>query len=82
MLFQRTSNASAEPLIAVESILTHREMQILGLSAEGLTSKEIGARIFLSTNTVETYRKSMLRKTGSDNVVQLVAKAIRSGWIR
>lgn len=65
-----------------DGFLTHREIQILGLSAEGLTSKEIGDRIFLSVNTIETYRKSMLKKTGAGNVVQLVAKAIRSGWIR
>lgn len=45
--------------------LTAREAEILALIGEGLTSKEIGARLNLSKHTVQTHRKRMAIKLGT-----------------
>ena len=42
--------------------LTEREMEIAQLGAEGFTNKEIGARLFISPNTVKTQLKSVFEK--------------------
>ena len=44
--------------------LTERETQIAQLAADGLTNKEIGERLYISTNTVKTQLKSIFEKFG------------------
>jgi ATP/maltotriose-dependent transcriptional regulator MalT len=45
-------------------LLTEREQEVLGLLAQGLTNREIGARLFLSAKTVEHHVGAVLRKLG------------------
>jgi DNA-binding NarL/FixJ family response regulator len=52
--------------------LTRREKEILELLAEGLTSHEIGSRLFLSNYTVDTHRKNMLQKFNVHNTTALL----------
>ncbi len=52
--------------------LTAREKEVLQLLAKELTSKEIARQLFISERTVETHRKNLLRKTGSNSVVGLI----------
>ena len=51
---------------------TRREKEILALLAEGLTSQEIAARLFLSNYTVDTHRKNMLQKFNVHNTTALL----------
>jgi DNA-binding NarL/FixJ family response regulator len=51
---------------------TRREKEILTLLAEGLTSQEIAAKLFLSTYTVDTHRKNMLQKFNVHNTTALL----------
>jgi DNA-binding NarL/FixJ family response regulator len=44
--------------------LTEREQEVLRLLAQGLTNREIGARLFLSAKTVEHHVGAVLRKLG------------------
>ncbi len=44
--------------------LTGRELEIARLAAEGLSNKEIGARLFISPNTVKTLMKNVFDKLG------------------
>jgi LuxR family maltose regulon positive regulatory protein len=44
--------------------LTKRELEIAQLAAAGLTNKAIGARLFISENTVKTQLKSIFEKLG------------------
>lgn len=45
--------------------LTPRELEILGLIAEGLSNKEIGERVFVSENTVKTHASRVFDKLGA-----------------
>ena len=66
----------------INKSLSNRETEILVLIAEGLTSKEIASELFLSKDTIETYRKIMVKKASVLNCTALVAEALRKGWIK
>ena len=57
--------------------LTHREVEILGLMAQGLTNPEIAERLFLSNHTVKTHVNRIFAKTGSRDRVAAVGYAQR-----
>src|SRR2546421_1883176 len=59
--------------------LTPREREILTLIAEGMTTKEIAARLFISIPTVETHRANLMTKTAARNVAGLVRFAMHAG---
>ena len=61
--------------------LTNSEMDIVRLIAEGLTTKEIALRKYISIHTVITHRKNIFRKLGVSSVSELIMYAIKSGWI-
>ncbi|MGD2068616.1 MAG: LuxR C-terminal-related transcriptional regulator [Gemmatimonadota bacterium] len=60
---------------SVESDLTEREMEVLGLLATGSTNKAIARRMFLSTNTVKTHLKRVYAKLDVSNRTQAVERA-------
>lgn len=53
--------------------LTAREAEVLAVVAEGLTNKEIAARLRLSPRTVEKHLEALLRKTATRSRTQLLA---------
>ncbi|MBC7947345.1 MAG: helix-turn-helix transcriptional regulator [Chitinophagaceae bacterium] len=61
--------------------LTARERQVLKLLIEGRMSKEIGAILKISKQTVDTHRKNMLHKKHLGNTGELIGRAIREGWV-
>ncbi len=54
--------------------LSHREKEILGYLAEGLTTKEIADKIYRSTENVRTFRRNLLIKLQAKNVAELIKK--------
>ncbi len=62
--------------------LTRRELQVVSLVAEGLSSHEIGRRLGISRRTVETYRANLREKLGLVSNADLVRYAIKSGLAR
>ncbi|MEN6644861.1 MAG: response regulator transcription factor [Armatimonadia bacterium] len=52
--------------------LTPREFDVIQLAAQGLTSAEIGKRLFISTRTAETHRAHAMHKLGLRNQIELV----------
>lgn len=60
--------------------LSKREKEILKLLADELTSNEVGEKLFISVNTVETHRKNILLKTGSKTTIGAVKFAIENGY--
>jgi DNA-binding NarL/FixJ family response regulator len=61
------------------SNLTAREIEIILLICDGLKSKEIAERLFISTRTVEGHRKNISEKTMTQYSVELVIYAIKQG---
>ncbi|HEY0350968.1 MAG TPA: response regulator transcription factor [Gemmatimonadales bacterium] len=61
--------------------LTGREVEILGLLAEGLGNKTIAARLGISEHTVKTHVTSVFAKLGVSTRAEAVANAIRLGLI-
>src|SRR6266849_375326 len=67
-----------QPASALET-LSSREVQVLRMVAEGKTSKEIAAMLDLSEQTVRSYRKTMMKKLGVNNVAGLTQLALSTG---
>ena len=61
--------------------LTMKEIDIVKLIATGLTSKEIGDKLFISQRTVETHRHNILKKLDLPNAAQLTNWAKEKGYI-
>lgn len=61
--------------------LTNAEIEIVRLIAEGLTTKEIAARKFISFHTVISHRKNIFRKLGVTSISELIMYSIKAGLI-
>jgi DNA-binding NarL/FixJ family response regulator len=61
--------------------LTHRELEILDLILKELTSREIAEQLYISKQTVDTHRLSIMEKTGSKSIVGLIKYALRTGFL-
>jgi len=61
--------------------LTPREREVLHLVAEGLTSGEIAARLFISPRTAESHRANLMRKLGLRSRTDLVRFAFQRGIV-
>lgn len=60
------------------SPLTIREKEIVALIAEGLSSKEIAERLFISVKTVEKHRTNIMEKLGFKGMAEVVRYAIKN----
>jgi two-component system, NarL family, response regulator YdfI len=70
----RQTAASSQPL-------TRREMEVLGMLAEGLANKNIAARLGISEHTVKTHVASILTKLDAFSRAEAVAIGARQGLI-
>ena len=70
---------TGRPTDSAHASLSPREIEVLQLLAEGLTSPQIGKRLFVAKTTVETHRRKIMRKLGIHNVADLTKYAIREG---
>jgi len=61
--------------------LTTREQEILRLLAEGLSSKEIAKKLFISPKTVENHRANIMNKLDLHSTLELVRYAAKLGLI-
>jgi DNA-binding CsgD family transcriptional regulator len=62
-------------------IISKREAEVLGLISQGLGSKEISERLFISVNTVNNHRQNILSKTNTENTSHALMYAKRIGII-
>jgi DNA-binding NarL/FixJ family response regulator len=61
--------------------LTIREKQVLKMIIEEQTSREISEKLYISSRTVETHRKNILKKLGVKNTVSLIKVVLESDLI-
>jgi DNA-binding NarL/FixJ family response regulator len=64
------------------TLLTERELEVITLISLELSGKEISEKLFISTNTVETHRKNIMKKIGAKNTIGLVKYAIKNNLIK
>jgi DNA-binding CsgD family transcriptional regulator len=57
------------------SNITPKEKEVLGLLAQGFSSKEIASQLFISVHTVESHRKNLRFKFDAKNSSELIMKA-------
>lgn len=60
-----------------EISLTHRELQILDLIADGLSNKEIADKLYLSKHTIKAHLEHLFQKFDIHNRVQLAVKWVQ-----
>jgi DNA-binding NarL/FixJ family response regulator len=60
--------------------LSHREIQVLTLIAEGYSNRQIADVMGISIRTVEKHRSNIMEKTGCRNAVELTRYAIKNGF--
>jgi DNA-binding NarL/FixJ family response regulator len=61
--------------------LTMKEIEIVKLIAQGMSSKEIAEKLFISHRTVETHRHNILKKLELSNAAQLSSWAKDKGYV-
>jgi DNA-binding CsgD family transcriptional regulator len=60
------------------TIFSKREKEVLLWVTDGLSSKEIANKMYISEGTVINHRKNMLMKSGTKNVAELISFAMQN----
>ena len=68
-------------LFKLDELLTPREVEVFSFSCEGLSNRDIGAKLSVSEGTVKTHMEHILRKLMAADRVKACVKAIRLGLI-
>jgi DNA-binding NarL/FixJ family response regulator len=58
--------------------LSQREMEVITYIAEGYTNTQVADMLFLSSHTVNTHRKNIMRKLGVNNTAGIVMYAVKT----
>jgi DNA-binding CsgD family transcriptional regulator len=64
----------------MDETLTTREREVLKLIAEGKSSKEIAALLFISVRTVQHHRANIMEKLNLKRIADLTKYPIRKGY--
>jgi DNA-binding NarL/FixJ family response regulator len=65
-----------------DGVITKREEEVLQLIAEGLSTPEVAARLYISVKTVKNHLASIYAKLDSRDRTQAVVRAVKMGIIR
>ena len=68
-------------LLDIGPDLSYREFEIIRLIEEGLSSKEIAEKLFLSIHTVNTHRSNILEKTGKSQISDVIYEFKEKGLL-
>lgn len=74
--------ATAQPDLPPVEALTEREMDVLGLVAQGLSNRDIAAQLYLSEGTVKNYVSTIMSKFHANDRTQVVVRALKEGIIK
>lgn len=62
--------------------ITNREKEVLVCIANGLKTKQIAQKLYISAGTVESHRRNMQRKLDVKNTAGLIIKSLHAGYIK
>jgi hypothetical protein len=77
-----TTFSSKEKILKKQDIFSPREVEVLKLLMKGKESKQIGEKLFISSNTVDNHRKNMIRKIDARDTTALVQLTKQLGILR
>lgn len=75
------ADAKSQPTLRTQFNLTPRQLEVLGLLAEGLPNKRICQRLELTEHTVKTHLKTLFQLLDVHNRTECVQKAAKLGFI-
>src|SRR5262245_14315546 len=81
LLLQQYRNATPDSALGLQE-LSAREREVMALTAEGFSSREIGEKLFISPKTVDTYRARIMEKLGLNHRSELVRFALKTGLLK
>jgi DNA-binding CsgD family transcriptional regulator len=61
-----------DALLMYGQVFSDREFEIIKLIHSGLSSEQIGEKLFLSKYTIDTHRRNILEKTGKTHISELI----------
>ncbi len=79
--FPALKSVTSERATIATSIFSKREQEVLRLSCQGLPIKIIADELCISDRTVEKHRASLMEKTGSKNIVEVIIYALKNDLI-
>jgi len=68
--------------LGFEKQVNTRELEVLGLAANGKRVAEVAQRLNLSNGTVRNYMSAAVTKTGARNLIDAVRILRKNGWLR
>jgi len=63
-----------------QELLSQRELEVLKLAARGISNKDIGEALFISTRTVQAHMRSIFNKLGVGSRSEAVFYGLKKGW--
>ncbi len=69
----------AETEASVFSLLTARQREVLQLTAEGMSTKDVAAQLQVSVKTIESHRQKIMAKLDVHSIAELTKYAVREG---
>jgi DNA-binding NarL/FixJ family response regulator len=75
-LLQRMTTTAPTPEETPLDTLSDREIEVLNLLGEGLSTREVAERLNLSTKTIHTYREHLKKKLGLKSASELIRYAV------
>ena len=60
---------------------SERQLEIIKLLAQGLSTDAIAKALFISSDTVRTHRQHILSRSEKPNMISVVIDCVRQGWI-
>jgi two-component system, NarL family, response regulator NreC len=81
LLLKQYKASESDDAVSLKDLST-REQEVLALTAEGFSSREIGKKLFISPKTVDTYRSRIMDKLGLSHRSDLVRFALRVGLLK
>lgn len=82
LLLRKYREADPEAQDAGLRTLSAREREVLALTAEGFSSREIGKKLYISPKTVDTYRARIMEKLKLNHRSELVRFALNVGLLK
>jgi DNA-binding CsgD family transcriptional regulator len=81
VIIEEPSPAELAPVLMIAYGLTKQEQSLTALVCRGLSTKEIAARLHITTNTVQDHLKSIFDKTGVSSRRELVATILQEQYL-